>query len=152
MSQLDGLFSLRAPADLLAELESDHARLKQAEPTSTSAQYAAFDFFVTAHHLADWCAKSFGGSLTQWRSYPDGQVLGHVANGVKHFRVDKYDVVKETEVVPGAFGVGAFQSSAFQTGKLTIHLENGESEPVLPLADRVLAHWRATVAAAQPAT
>ncbi len=43
-------FELRTPADLLAKLKADGERLR-AEPADS---HAAFDFFVTAWHLADW--------------------------------------------------------------------------------------------------
>jgi len=151
MSQLDGFFSLRTPSDLLFKLEADYARLCQAEPTSKAAQYAAFDFLVTAHHLADWSAEARGGALKEWRSYPDAALLGHIANGAKHFRVQRHHVAKDTEVEAGAFAANAFETTAFETGKLTIYLESGQAEDVLPLARRLLAHWRSEVADSKPA-
>ena len=89
MSQLDGFFSLRTPRDLLSKLEADFTRLRAADPASIDAQYAAFDFFVTAKHLPDWLSRSIGGSLTQHRAYAEGALISHVANGAKHFRVDR---------------------------------------------------------------
>ena len=118
--------------------------------TSKAAQYAAFDFLVTAHHLAEWSAEARGGALKEWRSYPDAALLGHIANGAKHFRVQRHHVAKDTEVVAGAFASNAFETTAFQTGKLTIYLESGQAEDVLPLARRLLAHWRSKVADSTP--
>ena len=87
MSQLNGFFSLRTPKDLLAKLEADYDRLRDAIPTSVVAQYAAFDFFVTAEHLVDWQSNAAGGSLKSHRAYPDGALVWDVASGAKHFRL-----------------------------------------------------------------
>jgi hypothetical protein len=144
MSDLNGFFALRTPRDLLAKLEADHARLHRADPTSVEAQYAAFDFFVTAEHLADWVAEVTNVSKTKLRSYPDGALVSHIANGAKHFRVDtgRHSTAKDTRAT-----VGAFQSNfqpGFTVSILIIELENGAKERVLEVADRVLRHWEDT--------
>ena len=143
MSQLDGFFSLRTPADLLEKLEHDFVRLSNSDQHSPAAQYAAFDFFVCAEHLADWKKNAVGGTIGQHRAYPDGALVSHIANGAKHFRVDpqRHSAAKDTIVVAGAFGAG-FQRSAFQSSQLVIELENGSSAPVAEVAARVLAHWK----------
>ena len=145
MSQLDGFFSLRTPRDLLEKLENDFERLCSADPTSRQAQYAAFDFFVCAEHFADWVKNATGGALSKHRSYADGALVSHVANGAKHFRVDRHTEVKDTRVSPGAFQRGTFQSNAFQTGRLVIELENGAVAAALDVAQRVLLHWKGAV-------
>lgn len=145
MSQLDGFFSLRTPRDLLEKLEKDFERLCSADPISREAQFAAFDFFVCAEHLPDWLKNATGGSLVQHRSYEDGALVSHVANGAKHFRVrmDRHTQAKDTKVSSGAFQRGAFQDDAFQTvGQLVIELENGSAVSVLAVAQRVLSHWK----------
>jgi len=144
MSQLDGFFSLRTPADLLRKLEADFNRLRAAHPTSVDAQYAAFDFFVTAEHLPDWLSRTIGGSLTQHRAYLDGALISHVANGAKHFRVDatRHTTVRDTRSQAGAFQANAFQGSAFDVPRLVLDLENGMSIMVLEVAERVIEHWR----------
>lgn len=146
MSQLDGFFSLRTPLDLREKLEADYARLRSADPTSKEAQYAAFDFFVCAEHLADWVKNATGGTLTALRGYPDGELVSHIANGAKHFRVDikRHAVAKETRVTQG-FQANAFQNDAFQVGRLVIELESGAVVPVIDVAARVLSHWTAAL-------
>ena len=54
MSSLDGI-SLRTPRDLREKLEADFTRLSGAQPASATAQYAVFDFFVSAFHSRTGC-------------------------------------------------------------------------------------------------
>jgi len=144
MSQLDGFFSLRTPRELLEKLEHDFERLRSAGATTQAAQYAAFDFFVSAEHLPDWVKAASSGTLSQNRSYADGALVSHVANGAKHFCVDanRHVEARETMVVPEAFQANAFQNDAFQTGQLVIEMEDGAVVAVLDVARRVLSHWQ----------
>lgn len=147
MSQLDGFLALRTPKDLLRKLEADFVRLGQCRANSIEAQYAAFDFFVTAEHLPDWVSVISGEKKAPLRSYPEGKVVSHIANGAKHFRVDvgRHQQVKDTTKHQGAFQANAFQNGAFDISELRIELESGVIESVVTVAARVLAHWRAAV-------
>jgi hypothetical protein len=147
MSQLDGFFTLRTPADLFQKLESDFKRLSSCPATSIEAQYAAFDFFVCAEHMADWVKHANGGSLSQLRSYSDGALASHIASGAKHFRVDttRHTQVKDTGVDSGTFDSAIFDSNIFHTDNLVIELEDGKAISVLDVASRVLTHWRQIV-------
>jgi hypothetical protein len=49
-------FQIRNPYDLLDKMRHDLERLRSA-PCHV---YAAFDFFVTANHMVDWCWPSDG--------------------------------------------------------------------------------------------
>ena len=144
MSERNGLFSLRTPEDLLAKLEADLRRLQEAEPTSVEAQYAAFDFFVTAEHLADWLSASTGASKSSLRAYPDGALVSHVANGAKHFRVDRHDAVSGTRSA-GIFDPAMFDPAIFDVGRLVIDREDGSQIDVTEVARRVVDHWRAKI-------
>ena len=147
MSELKGLFSLRTPENLADKLAADFARLCAADAASVEAQYAAFDFFVTAEHLPDWLSHSTGGSLTSHRAYPEGPLVSHIANGAKHFRVDttRHTTAKDTRSTPGAFQANAFQQSAFQTSRLVVDLEDGTTVDVVDVAGNVLNHWRTAI-------
>ena len=147
MFDLKGLFSLRTPKDLLLKLGADFERLRAAVPGSVEAQYAAFDFFVTAEHLPDWLARSTGGTLSSHRAYPQGALVSHIANGGKHFRVDttRHTTAKDTRSTPGAFQANAFQPTAFQTSRLVIDLEDGTTVGILDLATDTLAHWKKAI-------
>jgi hypothetical protein len=144
MSQLNGLFSLRTPKDLVEKLEADFNRLRGAKPASVDAQYAAFDFFITAEHLPDWLSRSTGGSLSSHRAYPEAPLVSHIANGAKHFRVDttRHTTARHTRSTSGAFQANAFQQPAFQTSRLVVDLEDGTTIDVLDFAGRVLDYWR----------
>ena len=148
LTTLDGVFSLRTPRDLREKLESDYLRLAAASPDSVEAHYAAFDFFVTAEHLADWQSRSSGASITSLRKYPEGPLVSHIANGAKHFRVTdaRHTTVRDTTVQFSGFQPGAFQPDAFPVVPvLCIELESGSVEAVLSVAQRVLEHWRAVL-------
>lgn len=146
MSQLNGFFSLRRPRDLLEKLESDFHRLKVADATSVEAQYAAFDFFITALHMADWMKGAVGGALSSHKAYPEGALVDHLGNGAKHFRVDpsKHTTVLDTGAA-GCFDPKAFDAAAFDVARLVIDLEDGTKADVLDVAEQVLAHWRSVV-------
>jgi hypothetical protein len=144
MSELGGFFTLRTPSDLLDKLEADFNRLQSADAVSKEAQYAAYDFFVTANHIVDWLSMFSGDRKAQLRTYKDGTLVSHIANGVKHFRVDvnRHRVVSDTEVHKGSFQANAFQNDAFDVPRLLIELEDGTSIGVLDVGARVLEHWR----------
>ena len=145
MSELNGFFSLRTARDLLVKLEHDYKRLLSADPRTPDAQYAAYDFFVCAEHLTDWLKHERGGTLTAHRSYPEGALVSHVANGAKHFHVDvnRHTTVRDTGTAR-AFQDNVFQSNSHQGETLVIELEAGATVAVSDVASRVLAHWRAT--------
>ena len=50
MNKFKGFFELQTAQDLLRKLRHDSQRVKQSPMDS----YAAFDFFVTAHHMLEW--------------------------------------------------------------------------------------------------
>ena len=147
MSELKGLFSLRTPKDLVHKLEADFNRLRASDPASIEAQYAAFDFFVTAEHLPDWISASAGGSLNSLRAYPQGALVSHIANGGKHFRVDtkRHTTARDTRSTPGWVQANMVQRSAFQMPRLLVALEDGGTVDVLDLASSTLDHWRSVI-------
>ncbi|MGH7783593.1 MAG: hypothetical protein ACREO5_07115 [Candidatus Binatia bacterium] len=142
MTKPDGFFELQTAKQLFEKLESDFERLKSAAPISREAQYAAFDFFVTAEHLPEWLAKGKGANLSTLRAYADHPLVSHIANGAKHFRVDpnRHNAVHSTQAHSGAFDFNAFDNGAFDVDRLII-----EREAVLDIAARILEHWRALV-------
>lgn len=143
MSTLAGIFSLRSPEDLFRKIESDLARLEAAQPETKEAQYAAFDFFVGASHLADWAHHATGQTLTTLRSYPDGALVTQIANGAKHFLVTRAtNTVRDTSFQEGGFSASAFSRNAFSVPRLVVTLETGLVEDAIVVAKRVLAHWR----------
>ena len=146
VTELDGVFSLRTPKDLLDKLESEFKRLTNADATSLEAQYAAFDFFVTAEHLPEWMSHGVGGSLSSHRAYPEGALVSHVASGAKHFHVldPRHKSVSDTRSA-GIFDPKIFDPQIFDVGRLVIELEDGSTDTVADVALRVLTHWRGVI-------
>ena len=144
MSTHEGFFELRTPKQLLDKLEADFVRLQSSAPISAEAQYAAFDFFVTAEHLPEWVAKAAGSDLATLRKYGDGDLVSHVANGAKHFRVDpkRHSTVRDTQAHPGVFDPAVFDRRVFDVDRLIIEREDGRGEAVLDVVARVLEHWK----------
>jgi len=144
MARPEGLFELRTPRQLLEKLEADLERLRSASPISKQAQYAAFDFFVTAEHLPDWIEGVTGTKAARHRDYADGKLVSHVANGAKHFHVDpkRHKAMRETRAHPGVFDANVFDSKVFDVDSLEIEQEDGRIEAVLDVAARVLDRWK----------
>lgn len=144
MSKLNGVFTLRSPHDLRIKLEADLKRLRDADPSSLEAQYAAFDFFVCAEHIPDWLHHNEGGSKSHHRSYSDGAMVSHIANGAKHFQVrdNQHKSVRDTATTAKGFQAGGFQNRGFQVASLVIELEDGRTENVLEVANRVVTYWQ----------
>src|SRR4051812_18185088 len=88
--------NLNTPADLLGKLRHDFERVHE----NTHDAYAAFDFFVTAEHLPEWC-----GDPTIKRKEPLLRIVSHLANGAKHFRAtdSKHNSVSGVGLRHGAF-------------------------------------------------
>jgi hypothetical protein len=147
MATREGFFELRTAKQLLAKLETDFERLQAAAPVSQDAQYAAFDFFVTAEHLAEWFATETGQTKSSLRAYRDGALVSDVANGAKHFRLDskRHKSVQDLHVHSGAFDSQAFDNDAFDVDRLIIERANGTSERVKDIAERVLKHWKKAI-------
>ncbi len=59
----DGFFELSTPADLFRKLEVEYEGL-ESSPNDT---YRAFNFFVTATHLADWINDGDGKATSDYR-------------------------------------------------------------------------------------
>ena len=145
--------TLRActPRQLLGKIQADFERLQSSRPLSKEAQYAAVDFFVTTEHIPEWVAKATNSDLASLRRYPDGELVSHVANGAKHFRVDseRHNAVRQTQAHSGAFDSDAFDNAAFDVDSLIVEHEDGRTEAVLQIAARVLEHWRQKISEAR---
>lgn len=146
---MEGFLELKGPIDLLEKLRHD-MRLLEKDPMDT---YLAFNFFVTAEHLADWLYPGFANSaaLKQFRK---GSLLlqmcSHLANGIKHFRAEAkhHKSVSGATKRLGAFGnaFGNVYGSVFGRG-ISIQLDGdakqqyGEEINAVVLARHVLNFW-----------
>jgi hypothetical protein len=124
MAKFKGFFELQTPQDLLRKLRHDFSRLKE----SPADSYAAFDFFLTAHHMLEWLHPGESNKGKRARMERNNHLLrtsSHLANGAKHFQATRkqHDSVKDAIVVQGAFDSTAFDSNAFDVGELQIELD-----------------------------
>jgi hypothetical protein len=140
---------LQTPADLVAKLERDLARIR-ANPHDADA---AFDFFVSADHVEEWLAYG-----SKWGGHPKGhsndlmRLVCHLGSGAKHFTASsgRHSAAKDVVERAGAFDHRAFQADAFDVGGLVIDhtgLDGGlpGSIGVIELAKRVIAYLRPLV-------
>ncbi len=96
-----GFANLKLPADMLAKMKHDLARIEN-DPMDT---YAAFDFFVTAEHIVDWIYPDTPEKREKKKRIEirtSNQLLSlvsHIANGNKHFLAldPNHQSVKEIE-------------------------------------------------------
>ena len=150
---MDGFLELQSADDLLEKLRYDFALLKE-EPMDT---YRAFNFFVTAEHMADWQfpGRSNDASRKDLRKNNTIlQICSHLANGMKHFRAE----AKHHESVSGALkNKGIFANSLpnvlpnAHPSKILIELDcdarnaYGDSISVVDLASLTLQFWEAEI-------
>lgn len=135
-----GFFHLKTASDLLEKLEWEYKNLT-AHPGNA---WHAFNFFVTAEHMADW-----KGDRSVRKNEPLLAICSHIANGGKHFELTpgrhnsvasaRYDGVFE----PGVFEEGVYEES------LVIELEPTAEKALktktidaISLASRVLEYWK----------
>jgi hypothetical protein len=152
MGELKGIFSLRTPQDLVDKLSADLNRMTASAPATMEAQHAAFDFFVTANHLPEWCENKTGQARSYFKEYGHAKLVEHIANGAKHFRVNtaRHKTVKDSRASSGVWALGTWASGTWAPRTwaeacLVIDLEDGTVVDVFKVAYEVLEHWRKTV-------
>lgn len=112
-----GFFQLQSAEDLFAKLKIELEELQQ-DPSNSRH---AFNCFVTAEHLPDWV-----GNKSLRKEHSLLRVCSHLANGGKHFEVNRHSSVVAAER-DGVFEEGAFEKGAFEEW-LKITLEPNEAE------------------------
>lgn len=151
-SPFKGAEGLQTPQDLLRKLRHDFARVQQDERNV----YAAFDFFVTAHHMLDWLHP--GDDAARRAELKSSQLLmacAHLANGAKHFSLQPHHKAVADVHIAGlrSFGARHFAAatfrSVFHTPRLVVEfdgdaaIEMGSWLPLRTFAEKVLQHWEA---------
>jgi hypothetical protein len=144
----NGLFALENSKDLLEKLEFDLKRMN-ANPRDS---FAAFDFFVSAGHMAEWAFPGETGKneRSARRKEPLLAICSQLGNGAKHFELTegRHTSVADTEIAEGAFQPDAFQPNAFDDGWLVVRFteeaveEFGTEMTATHLAEQVLEYWR----------
>src|SRR5438046_1759904 len=122
-SNKTAFFQLTTPADLLRKARHDLNRIKDDRHDA----YAAFDFLVTILHFPEWLNRSG----QKWEKPGAGEaaalltLVDKLANGAKHFVMDKKLVEGGTSVHQGAFGPGF--SPGFNVDALLVKLDSSEA-------------------------
>lgn len=132
-----GFFQLQSAEDLFAKLKWELGELQQ----DPSNPWHAFNCFVTAEHLPDWVENK---SLRKENALL--RVCSHLANGGKHFEVDRHSSVMAAER-DGVFEEGVFEKGVFEEW-LKISLEPNEANELgrneidaVSLAEMLVSWW-----------
>lgn len=142
-----GFINLHTEHDLLKKLLFDFERLKS-DPNNT---YIAFDFFVTASHIADWLVKGNGRAAKEYRKqHIILKVCNHLGCGGKHFAITdpQHDSVISTKkskyVEDGYVEEGYFEEPLEILLDQVQAKELGVSNPVsvLALAEIAVNFWK----------
>lgn len=155
MANFTGFYDLVSAEDLLQKLKWEFDCLANAK-TGTDYKYHAFNFFVTAYHIADWPHPADGQRLNKHKDEALIKICGHVANGAKHFAtyshvkaVRSLDEIRYVEDDYVEFGY-------FET--LYISIDKGEVPGfeltqigVCDLAQRLIVFWEEKIPAARGA-
>lgn len=149
MPKFKGFGSLKTPRDLVSKLEHDLRRIKE-DPED---QYAAFDFFVTAEHIVDWCHPANRQGREDLRaSSPLLRITSHIANGAKHFETTAKRHCSVTDVEVFHWVKPGYVEAGYAEEPLVVQLSPDEASQLgrnridLPsLAQLVFEFWDAEV-------
>jgi len=115
------------PRDMLEKLRHDRERLREGienlHDNPGRAQFAAYDFFTTARHVAkddDWLDLDMNDDKNGHFC-----LAGDVANGVKHFRGK---IPKEETREEGDFSPKDFSPVDFHTPDLELHVTEKKAQ------------------------
>ena len=141
----EGFFDISTPEDLYRKLKGDFDDLRSSPFDSRKA----FNFFVTATHIADWINDGDRKKTNQFRNkFSVLKVCNHLACNGKHFRLDDpaHTSVENAErkyyAEPGYIEPGYFEEPLIVTFSDAEEAEFGiKYEDVVSLASRVMAFW-----------
>jgi hypothetical protein len=140
MTTLDGVFGLRTPRDILEKLAHDFERFSTAPTASQQAQYALFDFLVTARHMPEW-AEAAKLNVGSWN---DRAVVEHIADGAKHFHITNAKHVSVSDTLIPEPHIDENEMVVYPQ-QLQIELADGQRISAMLFAQRVLGFWRGVV-------
>ena len=138
-----GFFQLKDASDLFDKLQWEYENLS-AHPGNA---WNAFNFFVTAEHMADW-----KGCKSLKFTDPLLKLCSHLANGGKHFE-KLHDIHKSVKSAKhdGVFEPGVYEEGVYEES-LQITLEPDAVQALgvevidaVSLASKVIEFWRIRV-------
>jgi len=143
-----GFFDIGTSQDLFEKLRHEYQRILAAP----GDRYVAMNFFVTARSLSDWVKEQYNRQVGRC---PLLEVCRELANNSKHHSL-RYEQVKDTKVVGGAFQFSVFDPGAFDVGHLVVELagdaerEFGREIPIEILAQKVVEFWQKELGVRSP--
>jgi hypothetical protein len=133
-----GFFGLSTAEDLLEKLRFERDSIVR----NPQDPFTLFNFFVTAYHIAEWA-----GLKHLQRQEPLLEICGHLANGVKHFRLDgsKHTQIRDTKDL-SYVGPDYCESDYVEPDVIVVlaasdHVAEGTVMDVRHLANRLVAFW-----------
>jgi hypothetical protein len=146
-----GIFTLKNTQELYGKLEHDFKQMCK----DTADDYACFNFFVTAHHLAEWHFTGDKKKANEFRKHNDVlRICADLANSAKHFASTRgYDSIAATNTtaVTSITHIDLKSSSTDSEGRPHGFFVNpgpnevpklGTSISVVDLAGQILALWK----------
>jgi hypothetical protein len=134
-----GIFDLTTPEALVSKLYVEFEQF-QNNPNDT---YQAFNFFVTAEHIPDWLDEK-----NLRKQEPLLRICSHIANGAKHFEVNRHNAVIGTE--KERYAEEGYFAEDYAEEPLVIYLSEVEARAMgkesiraLELAGMIVDYWAA---------
>jgi len=127
--------------------------------SASSDQYAAFDSFVTADCLVDWCwpehpddpalnCENRASRSKVRKSEPLPRIAAHIANDAKHFVVTRHNSITRIDKAR-VFNEDVFEEGVFYepvlvqlTSEEAVELDSVTIVEVEFLASKLLDYWR----------
>jgi len=134
---MKGIFDLKTPEDLVRKLFFEFQQFSN-KPNDT---YLAFNFFVTAEHIPDWIDEK-----NLRKQDPLLRICSHIANGAKHFMVDRHHSIEQTE--KERYVAKGYVAGGYVEEPLMVYLSEGEAKEIgeakfraIQLAEMIVDYW-----------
>jgi hypothetical protein len=134
---MKGIFDLTTADGMFRKLSVEFERFK----TDSNDTYQAFNFFVTAEHIPDWLDEKY-----LRKQEPLLRICSHIANGAKHFVVNRHSAVIVTEKVK--YAEDGYFAEDYVEEPLIIQLSESEAQAIgkksiraLDLAELIVDYW-----------
>lgn len=145
MANFTGFYNLANSKDLFKKLEWEFEQLINSKE-AMEYRFHAFNFFVTAFHIADWPDPANGRPQHALKATETLKICGHIANGAKHFTT--YPHVKSVRSLDEMKYVddGYVEFGYFETLYITVDQDELPESPgtigVCEFAKKVVDFWR----------
>ncbi|AVI51114.1 hypothetical protein C5O00_07980 [Pukyongia salina] len=144
MKNKQGFVRLKTVGDYWKKMKHDYNRLLQ----NTHDSYAAFDFFITAHHMTDWYINhksenktKIRDTVSQFNTKNDTLIiLDQIASNAKHYSATA-PKHKSIEHISDDYFEPGYIEDGYIIGPIVIELTNGQKFEAIQLAENVMTFW-----------